>query len=359
MIFPISDEFDQKKMQMRRLVQEKVDQAYVQVRINDLTSVESMFIRNPNQEIIEDRKVKENYTFKDIQMVLARSRIVLLYFYWFLGIDSFIFQYHYPKFSYYCFGLIMFAIYDFDPQYLLSYLVFIGGVVICAQSLTFQQNPWVRKAWQFFFSEEEKHEKFQNGNQIKKQEEFTYQNLLKQLTDDEAIFDDVNQFQQDYSVQQTKGLLNKYRDAKKGTANTLNIMDKYCDYFEKYKNLIQWEDSRMTKLAIIVLIIIFVIVTYLPIRLFLAIACIYKFYKGKNWHKKRVRNNREICKMELQNLFNDLKIDIDGQSREKQKKQAKADAPPSFIIINENQPLEDLEWQWSKIITYKQGKNAI
>jgi len=62
--------------------------------------------------------------------------------------------------------------------------------------------------------------------------------LLKQLREDDVANDDLN----DYNIQETRGLLNKYRDMKKSTAWTLNVIDMYCDYFEKYKNLVKWED---------------------------------------------------------------------------------------------------------------------
>jgi hypothetical protein len=34
----------------------------------------------------------------------------------------------------------------------------------------------------------------------------------------------------------------------------------------------------------------------------------YKFYKGQYWNSKRQRNNQEICRIELINLFDDMKI---------------------------------------------------
>ena len=75
-------------------------------------------------------------------------------------------------------------------------------------------------------------------------------------------------------------MLNKYRDMKRGTAQTLNSIDQYCDYFEKYKNLIKWEDPLMTKYFFVLLIGAFIIVTFLPIRFFMALSFAYKFYKG-------------------------------------------------------------------------------
>ena len=100
-------------------------------------------------------------------------------------------------------------------------------------------------------------------------------------------------------------------ETKKGTGQTLIFIDLYCDYFEKYKNLILWEEPKMTALFSVALIVAFVIVTFLPIRFFIFASYTWRFYKGKKFQERRQRNNREICMIELQNLLDDEKIKID------------------------------------------------
>lgn len=82
------------------------------------------------------------------------------------------------------------------------------------------------------------------------------------------------------TVEHSRGMLKKYREMKKGVAETLNIMGKYCDYFEKYRNLVMWGDPRMTRFISVVVVILLVIVTYIPIRIFLYIALTLAFYSG-------------------------------------------------------------------------------
>jgi hypothetical protein len=74
---------------------------------------------------------------------------------------------------------------------------------------------------------------------------------------------------------------------KRSTAWTLNVIDVYCDYFEKYKNLIKWKDPTMTEFFCVLLIAATVIVTFLPIRFFLTLSYCYKYYKGQNWQNRR------------------------------------------------------------------------
>lgn len=67
----------------------------------------------------------------------------------------------------------------------------------------------------------------------------------------------------------------------------------------------------MTLLFFFVAVFAFIIVTFLPLRLFLMLSFSYRFYKGRKWNERRERNNKEICKIELQKLFEDLKIILD------------------------------------------------
>ncbi len=77
----------------------------------------------------------------------------------------------------------------------------------------------------------------------------------------------------------------------KGTAFTLQWLEVICDFFEKLRNLFQWEDPNMTYLFLIMLVILFLFVTFLPLRIILSLATFYKFYKGQQWQKKRNINN--------------------------------------------------------------------
>ena len=57
-------------------------------------------------------------------------------------------------------------------------------------------------------------------------------------------------------------------------------MDIISDFFEKVRNLVLWEDQNMTALFFVLLLVIFIIVTFLPLRFILFLACAYKFACG-------------------------------------------------------------------------------
>jgi hypothetical protein len=117
-------------------------------------------------------------------------------------------------------------------------------------------------------------------------------------------------------INRPKGYYTKLKQGTKGLAWTLNRIDRYCNYFEKYKNLIKWEDPRMTQFFFIVIIIVFILVTFLPIRFFLALGYCYKCWKAQFYQARRQKHNREICRIVLKNLFEDLKIKINNKKKQ-------------------------------------------
>ena len=81
-----------------------------------------------------------------------------------------------------------------------------------------------------------------------------------------------------------------------------------ADFFEKVRNLVLWEDYNMTTLFFVLMIIIFLVVTFLPMRFILFLSTFYKFICGRLWQKKRIVNNREVCKLEIVNFLEEQRL---------------------------------------------------
>jgi hypothetical protein len=99
----------------------------------------------------------------------------------------------------------------------------------------------------------------------------------------------------------------KLQDLKKSSTGTLNAMDSVCDAFEKTKNLIRWEQKRMTSYFCLLGLALFLIVTFFPLRTIFMLYLTHRFYRGQNYHKRRVRNNREVLLIEYNNFLEDNK----------------------------------------------------
>ena len=118
---------------------------------------------------------------------------------------------------------------------------------------------------------------------------------------------ELKQIHQDYNIRD-KNILGKFKDFKKSSTVTLNYMDQTCDFFEKTKNLIKWEEPRMTKYFLLLCLVLFIVVTFIPIRIIIMIYLIYKFYKRQFYHKKRIRHNREVLTIEFLNFVEENKL---------------------------------------------------
>ena len=100
---------------------------------------------------------------------------------------------------------------------------------------------------------------------------------LNSLKDVNAEFKNVNS--KTYSIKD-KNLYAKFQDFKKGSSLTFNFMDRICNIIEKSKNLIKWEDPKMTSFFYLIVLVLFLFVTFLPIRYMIITWLTYKFYRG-------------------------------------------------------------------------------
>ena len=118
---------------------------------------------------------------------------------------------------------------------------------------------------------------------------------LNTLKDDEKEIKDIKET---YNIKD-KNIYSKFQDFKKGSAETMNFIADVCDFFEKTKNLMKWEDPRMTLYFFLVIAILFFFVTFLPLRFIIVLWLFYKLHRGRFYHKRRVNNNETVCRLEF------------------------------------------------------------
>jgi len=66
----------------------------------------------------------------------------------------------------------------------------------------------------------------------------------------------------------------------------------------------------MTRLFMVLLIVLFIVVSFLPMRFIIFWAVFYKFYKSRGFQKKRLVNNEEVAKVEFLNFLAENKLKI-------------------------------------------------
>jgi hypothetical protein len=80
----------------------------------------------------------------------------------------------------------------------------------------------------------------------------------------------------DYYIKE-KGVWGKFKDMKTSTAKLLDKLEYICDLYEKTKNFITWVDKYLSIYFLLLLITIFILVTYLPMRTILMVWIVYRF----------------------------------------------------------------------------------
>ncbi len=64
----------------------------------------------------------------------------------------------------------------------------------------------------------------------------------------------------------------------------------------------------MTSYFLLLLIVLYIFVTFMPLRFIFTLSTFHKFYKGRTWQKRRQNNNEEVCRIELANFFKEHKL---------------------------------------------------
>lgn len=184
-----------------------------------------------------------------------------------LSCDTFVFYFYYPRFSYCCWVSLHVFIHFFEMRLLLSYICIAGIWLVLAWSKPWQEHitPLLKKT---FFSQHLLHPCLQTTNNILTADAISYVKSINSLMDTTESEQNIAATKASYNIKD-KGLLGNYRDAKKGGAYTLQWMDIIIDWFEKIRNLIQWSDPKMTQVFLILLVISFLVITFLPMRFIL------------------------------------------------------------------------------------------
>ena len=95
----------------------------IDLEIQDISKLKTMIAFNPNRDIVEDRRRKQSYKVKEIQMVFAKSSIGVQKI---LQVNEYyrlIFFFKYPRYSIFCLLVMLIFLITFEPKYLLSYMI--------------------------------------------------------------------------------------------------------------------------------------------------------------------------------------------------------------------------------------------
>lgn len=87
-----------------------------------MTRIDSMIVFNPNRDIVEDRRKKQGYSFKEISTVMTRTKLIIFLLEYLRDIDRPVIYFDYPRFSFFWFLFLEIFVFFFNPYYMLTYL---------------------------------------------------------------------------------------------------------------------------------------------------------------------------------------------------------------------------------------------
>jgi hypothetical protein len=64
-----------------------------------MTRIDSMIVFNPNRDVVEDRRKKSGYSFKEISTVMTRTKLLIFLMEYLRDIDRPVIYFDYPRFS--------------------------------------------------------------------------------------------------------------------------------------------------------------------------------------------------------------------------------------------------------------------
>eukprot|EP00347_Sterkiella_histriomuscorum_P002460 403368062 len=315
--------------------QDKIPQPKIELQIRDLSQFTAMVMFNPNRDVVEDRPKKKEYSRKEINVMISKLVLTIYQILDIEDVEKLIFYFKYPNLSKFLrIAIILFLIY-FDPQYLISYTLGIVIFIFILQNKSWHSHTQPLLTY-IFFSKKNEYLNEEKGKRIitfrqdsksknmktlemasigEKQDIDSKNKKIKigkkkqllhpnsQFEDEDAMLDD-DQLDKDQKYERRQfGILEKYRDLKDKLSVLVFFFDATTDFVEKFNKLLIWQDQKSSKLFLIILIIIFLVISFLPLRYFIILAMLKKFNRGSSYYKRRYTGNKEATKIELRNYL--------------------------------------------------------
>ena len=108
-----------------------------EIELRDMSNLKTYFFFNPNKQTLENRAKKNDYSRKEISLVMSRTALTKQMVEEMLVLERLIFYFLYPKFSKFCLLFSIFFTIQFDAKYFLSYILLIMIVLYVSQNSKF------------------------------------------------------------------------------------------------------------------------------------------------------------------------------------------------------------------------------
>jgi hypothetical protein len=208
-------------------------------------------------------------------------------------------QFKYPNFSILC--LIIAEIYFIfcRTQYLLSHILFIFGMILFFNSKIYL--TYFAKDFNYYF--------------------FNYKNKYytsSKYVETDNIRDKNEMSQSNYLVKKKSGFKLPSIKQLKEFKETYNLMlytfSNVVTILENIKNLFLWTDPLLSFYCCLIIFVLMLVLYGVETRWILMISVTKKFFEGFQYYELKLRNNKEVARIILQNSYQKFKKDFDGKN---------------------------------------------
>lgn len=93
-----------------------------------------MIVPNPNKDVIEDRRIKQGYSLKEIKTVMTRMKLLIFLYEYLKNVDRHVVYFDFPRYSLFWYLSLMLFTYTYNPNYLLTYAALLWLLLVFSYS---------------------------------------------------------------------------------------------------------------------------------------------------------------------------------------------------------------------------------
>ncbi len=99
------------------------------------------------------------------------------------------------------------------------------------------------------------------------------------------------------------GIIDQIRTIRTKIGKVIFMVTWFFDMCQKLMKILSWEENTASDIVLLVLIVVFLVVSFVPLRVIICAVLINKFVEGSTWYERRWISNQECCKIEIRNFF--------------------------------------------------------
>lgn len=87
------------------------------------------------------------------------------------------------------------------------------------------------------------------------------------------------------------GIIEQIKNIRFKVGKVIFMMNWFFDLCQKFLKILSWDEPKESNVVLIVLIVAFLVVSFVPLRVIICLALVNKFHEGSTWYERRWISN--------------------------------------------------------------------